>query len=617
MCWRICSRGFSGIVAPFLAVWLSMMGFAPDARADPGVSLSRDSREAPGSAKPAKKKRPAETRTAPSLEKPEPATPLAPSEDSVPCGSLQVDVTDVVGRDLPAWVELHGKSDPARRLTIDVPNGRAETQVPMGTYIAYVYVYSQDTLILVDALEVNVPKDSPTFMPANLLEGASGNRPVRAFDKDGDCVIDRVELACGTDPEDAASVPGRESVRFTDAVLSKEGRWYRGELHAHSVHGGGRETVAQLIRRAEKQGLDFLAITDRNTLAACADPDFHSDSVALIPAMEWGRDDMGVALIYGPKTVPLPPASLGHAQAVCDCVQAQGGVFAVAQPCTPASPWKWGVRYVNAIEVWYSQWRQVPPVAVEQLGQDLMARHAGKLVYSIAIAAATSDLSANGQAAIFWQNELAHGLKACAIAGSGTGSPDVPMGRPLTYVYATEKSAAGILNGLRRGRTFLSAGPDGPKIRLLADVLDDRRADVSIGGAIPLNVGTRLEVTVQGAKGKRLEILVDGLPVVSKVIESDNYVHLLHVQPTTRCSYQARVIDAPAVPGFGPVDVLALTSSIYAEDITQEILLAHPEIDPAKVWVDVRPDPNAPREIDESVLEQMGAGGQITPQWEF
>lgn len=532
-------------------------------------------------------------------------------------GVVQVDITNVVGQDLPAWVELQSKEDPARRLTFSVPKGRAEQRVPLGAYMAYAYVSSQNTLFLVEAAELSVQKDAPAFLLLNLLEGATGNLSLQAFDKDGDCALDNVEISAGTNPEDPSSVPGGQPVAFASPVLAKQARWYCGELHAHSVHGSGRETPEKLIRRAEKAGLDFLAITDRNTLAACADAGFHSDSVVLIPAMEWGTDASGVALLYGPRTVPLPPESPAHAQTVCNRLQAQGGVFAVAHPCSSVAPWQWGVQYVNAIEVWFQDWHNLPPLALEQLGSAWTERKNGKLVSPIAVAAATTGLSGNDQASLFWQYEVKSGLKACAIAGTGTSSPDVPMGQPVTYVYALEKSAAGILDGLRRGRTFLSSGKNGPKIRILGDILDDQRADVSMGGAIPLGVETRLEVTVQGAKGKKLELLADGSPVFTKVIESDSFVHLIPVQPEAPCAFQARVITAPDKPGFGPLQVLAITSPLYAQDIAQQVLLRHPEIDPSKAWIDVRQGGGPEGKVDESTLQQRDTQGEIRPKWEF
>lgn len=550
---------------------------------------------------------------------PKSAAPAAVQPSSSgPEGALQIDVTDVLGTDLHARIALRRAADGAGpEVILDVPKGRREASVPVGKYTVYTQVYESGCLILVDVRDLSVREGDTAYLPITLLEGTAGTRPLAAFDKDCDGAMDRVELSCGTNPDDAASVPGQTVVPFTDQELSKEGAWLRGELHAHSSYGEGQETVAQLVKRAERSGLDFLAIADRNTLAACQDPEFHSDKVVLIPAMEWGTDAMGVALVYGPRTVPESPDTPALAQTVSNRVQAQGGVFAVAHPCFSTSPWQWGVSYVNAIEIWCRGWRQVPPMWPEQLGEDLTEREDGKLVYSIATAAFTTRLSANGQAAVFWDKELARGLKACAIAGSGTSSPKVPMASPITYVYAYRKSVAGILDGLRRGRTFLSSGPNGPKIRFLADVLKDNRFDVNIGGVIPLQLETEFEVGVEDGQGKKLQVMRDGLPIMSAIIPSDHYIQRFVELPSRYSVYHVQVIGKAAEKGFGTVELLAVSSPIYAEDIMQQVLMAHPEVDPAKAWVDMARDPNEPSVIDEEWFtpNAVSATEQV-PKWQ-
>ena len=540
-------------------------------------------------------------------------------DTQVTTGLVQIDITDVLGNDLHAKVEFRRDPGPAGQpITFDVPSGRRQARPPVGPYTAYVYVYDAGSLILVDAQELHVREDKPAYLLVTLLEGASGTRPLRAFDKDHDGAMDRVELSRGTDPADAASLPGHDVLPFVDRVLSTEGRWYRGEFHAHSVYGGGRETVAQLVKRAEKLGLDFLAITDRNTLAACMDPAFRSDKVVLIPAMEWGNDEMGVALVYGPRTMPPPPDTVAEAQTLSDRVQAQGGIFAVAHPCFSTSPWQWNVRHVNAIEVWCHGWRDVPPMWTELLNEDLTERREGKLVYSMASAAATTGLSANGQAALFWDKELAKGLKACVIAGSGTASPKVPMAVPVTYVYAYKKSAAGILDGLRRGRTFLSSDLRGPRVRFLADVLADDRIDVNIGGVVPVGLETKFEVGVENARGKKLQVLRNGYPILTSIIEGDHFVQRFSEFPEQPAAYWVRVIDKAVGNGFGAVDVLALSSPIYAEDITQQLLLAHPELEPDKAWIEMRRDPTEPGVIDQRWFTPGAVSAtEAAPKWQY
>jgi len=585
-----------------LAVWLVMLlaiGFLSGAEAAPKPGKPKHRASAPPSA--------ASTRAAPPGEAArERPTPRAPGRK----GKVEVNVTDVLGHDLHARVELQSR-ETEKPVVIEVPKGHIQADAPSGTYKAYVYVYSLQVPVLVDVQDVTIQSGEPAFLVVNLLEGAAGNRTLLDFDRDCDFAIDRVEVKCGTDPADARSIPGREMIPMDDRVLVKEERWYRGELHAHSAYGGGKETVAELVKRAEKAGLDFLAITDRNTVSACRDPGFKSDSVALIPAMEWGSEKRGVALLYGIRTFPEFVDSIPQAQALVDLVQAQGGFFAIAHPCFPTAPWRWGLGYVNGVEVWCRDWRAVPPVSLEELDEDMKERLNGRLVQSVAFAAATSDLSANGQAAVFYDAELVRGLKAAVIGGSYTSSPEVPMGAPVTYVYAVEKSVRGILDGLLRGRTYVSAGLNGPRLRFNVDVLKDETIDVSLGGIIPIGVPAWFLATTENAKGCELQILLNGHPLISKRIDGDPFTLRFDHTPENYAVYRLRVVGEPREKeGFGPIEVLAQSSPIYAQDLKTN----NPKIEAYTKERKRRPLPTPAEQVP---LPSDPTPGEIKPQWRF
>jgi hypothetical protein len=481
-------------------------------------------------------------------------------------GVVWADITDVLGRNLPSKIELHPKGE-VKRLLIKAPKGSGRWKCPVGAYAAHVFVYDGDIPIMVDIQDIVVAEGKTADILVSLVEGTAGDLTVRAFDQDFDLVLDRVELAAGTNPGDPSSFPLCEPFPVDTPVLSKKVGWYKGELHCRSVYGGGTETVKKLVKRAEAAGLDFLAITDPNTMDACFDAGFESDKVALIPAMAWGSDQRGWALIYGPRTLPETAASSPDAQGVCQRVQAQGGIFAIAHPCFPKMPWQWNLSYVNAIEVWCRGWRDVPPITVEALGREYGRRVQGELVYPISQAAATRDLSANGQGALYWDYETVGGLVASPIAGSYSSDPSVPLGRPVTYVCAPEKSVQGILYGLRKGRTFVTSHKDGPLISFVADIGKDDTIDAYMGGVIPIGVESTLQFRVKNAQGKKVQLLVNGHPAITRIIKpkrEDGWFGVVaDFTPTGHTVYRVRVIDTPDKPGFGAVDVLAMSSPIY------------------------------------------------------
>ncbi len=535
--------------------------------------------------------------------------PVSPDTKRGEMGHIEVNVTDVLGNDIPARVELQSPALP-KPLRIEVPKGRTAADVPTGNFRAYVFIYWQKVLVMVDAKDVSVQAGKTAYLLTNLVEGAAGSLSILDFDQDRDFAIDRVEKECGTDPYNAGSIPGRPAIPFDERVLEKKEGWYRGELHARSSFGGGKETPEQLVRRAERAGLDFLAITDRNTMAACSDPGFHSDSVVLIPALEWGNDQRGVALLYAPRTFPEFVDDVAQAQALVDVVQAQGGFFAIAHPCFPTAPWQWGLAYVNGVEVWNRGWRAVPPMSLELLGEDPKERKDGLFLHSIALAAATSGLSANGQASIFYDAELVRGLKAAAIGGSGTASPDVPMGAPTTFVHAMEKSVKGILDGMRRGRTYVAASPKGPQLRFVADVLKDGTFDTSVGGIVPLGVPTSFEATIDGAKDGEIQVLLNGYPLLSKKIEGNPFTVRFDHTPENYSVYRVRVVVKPKKQdAFGPFEMLALSSPIYAQDVK----VKDPKLEQ---YAKDHPKEHAPDQ-KEIQLPANPTSGEIVPKWKF
>ena len=72
------------------------------------------------------------------------------------------------------------------------------------------------------------------------------------------------ELPAGPRPE--PPLPLERPVR-RDLPASDGGRWLAGDLHSHTVHSDGSVTVPELARLAAGAGLDFLAITDHNTIS--------------------------------------------------------------------------------------------------------------------------------------------------------------------------------------------------------------------------------------------------------------------------------------------------------------------------------------------------------------
>ncbi|MGP7999490.1 MAG: CehA/McbA family metallohydrolase [Streptosporangiaceae bacterium] len=208
-------------------------------------------------------------------------------------------------------------------------------------------------------------------------------------------------------------------------------RWLAGDLHTHTVHSDGALTVPQLARLAAEQGLDFLAITDHNTVSHHAELGRASAryGVTLIPGQEVTTDtghagalgDLGWVDFREPADSWLAAAERG------------GGLLSVNHPLGGHVSWiKPMQRKPPLVEVWHWSW-----------------------------------LDPRWTAPLAWW--LAWDPAAVPVGGSDWHRPgsDAVPGTPTTWVECAGGGGSGdgpgaVLAGLRAGRCAISAGRDGP-----------------------------------------------------------------------------------------------------------------------------------------------------------
>lgn len=212
-------------------------------------------------------------------------------------------------------------------------------------------------------------------------------------------------------------------------------RWLAGDLHTHTVHSDGALTVAELAALAASRGLDFLAVTDHNTVS-------HHAQCPAVAA--WA----GVTLLVGQEIT----TDRGHANVFGDVgwidfrepadtwlweSERRGGLMSVNHPLAADCTWRHHLRCRPPLaEVWHWTW--------------LDRRWGGPLAW--------------------W---TAYGLDAVPVGGSDwhrTGA-DAPPGEPTTWVACADNTPEALLAGLRAGRTAVSAAPDAPVLLRVAGEL--------------------------------------------------------------------------------------------------------------------------------------------------
>ncbi|HVT69172.1 MAG TPA: CehA/McbA family metallohydrolase, partial [Trebonia sp.] len=217
--------------------------------------------------------------------------------------------------------------------------------------------------------------------------------------------------------------------------------WLAGDLHAHTFHSDGVMSVAELAAFAAERGLDFLAVTDHNTVShhAFLGPASARYGVTLLPGQEVTRD-LGHAGVLGDTGWIdfREPAS-----AWLSAAESRGGLMSVNHPFGGASSWVHPMpRRPPLLEVWHWSW--LDPTW-------------------------TTPLS-------WWQ---AWDPGAIPVGGSDWHRPgsDAPVGTPTTWVACADPSAEGVLDGLRAGRVAISASRDGAVLLRDGDCLVAAGAD--------------------------------------------------------------------------------------------------------------------------------------------
>ncbi|MGD0375041.1 MAG: CehA/McbA family metallohydrolase [Streptosporangiaceae bacterium] len=203
-------------------------------------------------------------------------------------------------------------------------------------------------------------------------------------------------------------------------------RWLAGDLHTHTVHSDGAMTVPELARFAVGHGLDFIAITDHNTIS------HHAELPAAAAAHQ-------IILLPGQEVT----TAAGHAGALgevgwidfretadswLDATERRGGLLSVNHPIGGHVSWTVPMsRRPPLIEVWHWSWLDLR-----------------------------------------WTNSLSWWLAwdpgAIPVGGSDWHRPgsDAPPGSPTTWIETASAEPQALLDGLRAGRTAISATRDGP-----------------------------------------------------------------------------------------------------------------------------------------------------------
>lgn len=260
--------------------------------------------------------------------------------------------------------------------------------------------------------------------------------------------------------------------------------WYRGDLHAHTIHSDASWDVPDLAAYARHAGLDFITLSDHNTVSGLAQMDsLRGDDLLTLGGVElttfWGH-----ALALGRRDWVdwrVTPGQGGMPR-IAEDVMAAGGTFIIAHPEAIGDPYCTGCHWgfddmlpgpARVVGVWNTDW------------DSYSYNEAGlRLAYT-------------------WMNR---GLRMALTSGSDHHGGQMD-GLAFNMVYAQELNEDEILKAIRAGRLYISVGP---MLKLEAAAAGKR---AMMGDALRTSAGEALQIQAAWAgcpPGARVELVVDG-----------------------------------------------------------------------------------------------------------
>ncbi|MFO7633279.1 MAG: CehA/McbA family metallohydrolase [Caldilinea sp.] len=267
--------------------------------------------------------------------------------------------------------------------------------------------------------------------------------------------------------------------------------WYRGDLHAHTIHSDGRWDVPDIVAFWKAKGVDFMTLSDHNTISGLAQVRSLADGQLLTMGGIELSTFFGHAVAVGARdwldwrrmdgsTMTMPEL----AQSVIDA----GALFVIAHLMHPGDPLCCGCRWehydmmpgnAQAVEIWNGAW--------EAFNQESL-----QLFYH-------------------WLDE---GHRLTATSGTDLhGPPPAGARGAVNVVYAEDLTEEAIVAAIKAGRSYISAGPE-----LLLSAHTASGVEGMIGDTLPPEECT-LTVRWRAAHtGDYLRLVVNGRAYHEKIV---------------------------------------------------------------------------------------------------
>jgi hypothetical protein len=347
---------------------------------------------------------------------------------------------------------------------------------------------------------------------------------------------------------------------FAPSPLNDNADWYRGELHTHTAHSDGnclRQSgsngpcpVYKTVEAAVERGLDFVAVTEHNTLShhqSLNELQMSFDQTVLMSGREI-TTFYGHANIFGTTEFIDFRVRDSQINPVLQAAAEQGAFISINHPGLPSGEACMGCGWVPETDFSLID-------AVEVVNGSVIDSGAGLL---------KSPLSGIP----FWERLLNAGHKVTAIAGSDNHNADLrsdsgrltTIGEITTVVFANSLSQQNLLEGLRRGRAFIDL--EGSADRFVELRAESKGEHALMGETLEVSAGGDIRVTVsaQNTPDAIFALYHNGEPVSAELDYVTNG-DLLQTTITLRATGESEWLRAEVVSIEGKV--LLMSNAVY------------------------------------------------------
>jgi len=313
-------------------------------------------------------------------------------------------------------------------------------------------------------------------------------------------------------------------------------RWWRGDLHMHTVHSDGDWTIPELISSARDTGLDFIVITDHNNSSHHAEIDRLNKGLKH-PLVMRGEE----ITTYGGHTnawglasgtwidFRVHPGDAARMSKIAAETHRSGAIISINHPFALCGGCSWtyqaAVPDFDAIEIWNGPWDATDEMALKM-----------------------------------WDQILQSGRRITAIASSDSHRSLNPIGQPTTHVSAKVLSQALLLEGIRQSHVYLTDKAAGPVVTFGAQLATDKLpARWAIGDEVHLNVPETIRFLIATEivpPDATVSLISNGRVVRSFPARADNQPEVIEIKCQQNSYFRLEIRDKTET-------VLAVTNPIY------------------------------------------------------